>query len=594
MNEALERLLVTIEGSSELLRQELKKGGVEVGTFARQTNQQLGGVQQGFNKLGSGLRSALAAFGVGFGVAQIVRFTSGAIQAADAVGEMARAADVGAERFQRLQIVFDQNGVGANEFGSAMSTLNTRLGQFIHTGGGPAKAALDQLGLSQRVLNGEIGDSEALFAAIVKAFEGVTSSAERAAIAAALFGREAGAKMQDTLAKGTQALEAAAAAANNVFTDDQVQKADALSDAIKRLTTSVGVGLKGAFVDFAAQLGTAFGVDELQNMEKSIEARLYELQLRENSLRPGTFTGTNEARHRILGGIAQEREAIRIEQLSAMPFVQLTPAQRAAMRGGWGDGFDEITARPALTAERRRAMGFRDMPRLPVDAGLEEMTVGARRIGSADEFGEQRRRLGMREMPDFRPMIQRTEEYAEAVDKARERQERLADAIAASFESRGMEALISGRPRDAIRGFAQDLAELVFRMAVLQPLAEKLAGTLSSIGAGSGGGGGGGFFANLFSGLKFAGGGRPPVGRASLVGEKGPELWVPDVPGRIYSHAQSVRMAGAGAGGPPIINQNFYNQIGLPPQWDAHLFVAGQAAARAAYDAVTNRLGGKR
>jgi hypothetical protein len=42
--------------------------------------------------------------------------------------------------------------------------------------------------------------------------------------------------------------------------------------------------------------------------------------------------------------------------------------------------------------------------------------------------------------------------------------------------------------------------------------------------------------------LKFAGGGRPPMGRASLVGEEGPELFVPDRPGTIYP-------SGTGPGG---------------------------------------------
>lgn len=54
--------------------------------------------------------------------------------------------------------------------------------------------------------------------------------------------------------------------------------------------------------------------------------------------------------------------------------------------------------------------------------------------------------------------------------------------------------------------------------------------------------GGGGFDAaatirdglsSILTGGRFAGGGRPPMGRVSLVGEKGSELFVPDVPGRI-------------------------------------------------------------
>ena len=40
-------------------------------------------------------------------------------------------------------------------------------------------------------------------------------------------------------------------------------------------------------------------------------------------------------------------------------------------------------------------------------------------------------------------------------------------------------------------------------------------------------------FVEPISGLKFADGGRPPVGRASIVGERGPELFVPDRAGTI-------------------------------------------------------------
>ena len=51
-------------------------------------------------------------------------------------------------------------------------------------------------------------------------------------------------------------------------------------------------------------------------------------------------------------------------------------------------------------------------------------------------------------------------------------------------------------------------------------------------------GGGGSKFLDLAPTLKFANGGRPPVGRASIVGERGPELFVPDRAGTIIpNHA---------------------------------------------------------
>lgn len=52
------------------------------------------------------------------------------------------------------------------------------------------------------------------------------------------------------------------------------------------------------------------------------------------------------------------------------------------------------------------------------------------------------------------------------------------------------------------------------------------------------------------SGFKFAQGGRPPIGRASLVGEKGPEMFVPDVAGRIIPNHE----LGGGAPNISVIN----------------------------------------
>ena len=80
-----------------------------------------------------------------------------------------------------------------------------------------------------------------------------------------------------------------------------------------------------------------------------------------------------------------------------------------------------------------------------------------------------------------------------------------------------------------------------------------ISGAFSGIFGGGGGGGlggmfsglfggGGGFLGGLFGGIGkifgFANGGRPPVGRPSIVGERGPELFVPDSAGTVVpNHA---------------------------------------------------------
>lgn len=60
-----------------------------------------------------------------------------------------------------------------------------------------------------------------------------------------------------------------------------------------------------------------------------------------------------------------------------------------------------------------------------------------------------------------------------------------------------------------------------------------LSGILGGLGGILGGGGIGGIFKKGKKLLGFADGGRPPLGVASLVGEEGPELFVPDTPGTI-------------------------------------------------------------
>jgi hypothetical protein len=98
---------------------------------------------------------------------------------------------------------------------------------------------------------------------------------------------------------------------------------------------------------------------------------------------------------------------------------------------------------------------------------------------------------------------------------------------------------------DFASSVVQDLlAELIqaqMQAIVMQPLLGALKG------------GGTGIFGSILGGigglLGFADGGRPPVRRPSVVGERGPELFVPDMPGTIIPNHKLSRAGAAGAGG---------------------------------------------
>ena len=168
--------------------------------------------------------------------------------------------------------------------------------------------------------------------------------------------------------------------------------------------------------------------------------------------------------------------------------------------------------------------------------------------------------------------------------------EDLAKSLGSSFES-AFEKIATGgsKASEILRGIAEDISRVMFRVLVVQPMAEKLAKSLreareskdsggssdwwsdiakallggadsgGGAGAGAGGGGGGdgfgtgGDFGNQDFGGFFAEGGDPPVGRPSIVGERGPEWFVPRTAGTILPN-DALGHKGGGWGAPIINN----------------------------------------
>lgn len=119
------------------------------------------------------------------------------------------------------------------------------------------------------------------------------------------------------------------------------------------------------------------------------------------------------------------------------------------------------------------------------------------------------------------------------LDRATEQMDRmkqLAAGVGDAFGSMFEKAIIEGgKFSDVLKGLANDIAALLIRSMITQPIANGITGALN------GTGGGGGLLAGIgkFFGGFFADGGNPPMGKVSVVGERGPELFVPKVPGTI-------------------------------------------------------------
>ena len=159
-------------------------------------------------------------------------------------------------------------------------------------------------------------------------------------------------------------------------------------------------------------------------------------------------------------------------------------------------------------------------------------------------------KTGLRRISDLEKQRDLARETAEAF---KQMQQTIATDIAD-----GIQGMIRGTStlNDVLRNVLDKLIDASFNMAFFGNMQGSLGGggglfgsVLGMFGGGKKGGGGSSFRTDLggmisapmldpIPGLKFANGGRPPVGRASIVGERGPELFVPDRAGTIIPNNQ--------------------------------------------------------
>ena len=134
-----------------------------------------------------------------------------------------------------------------------------------------------------------------------------------------------------------------------------------------------------------------------------------------------------------------------------------------------------------------------------------------------------------------------------------------------SFSNNFVRSLLDGQNAlSGFKDFAKDMVAQIIstfiRLKVIEPFMNALFSGFSGFSFGGFGGGGGGS-SNVP--MSFAaGGGRVGMGMPTLVGERGPELFVPDTSGVIRSHADTQSMMG---GSGIVINQSINFSTGIVP-----------------------------
>ena len=349
--------------------------------------------------------------------------------------------------------------------------------------------------------------------------------------------------------------------------------ANAITAANVKITAStVAVGLLSAAI---TAIPIALALVAFGNLAK----RLAEAKTAQDRMTEAIKSGNAET---IKAAIALEEETISIErnkaakmsllningklEASRKRLVKLREALEGATTGGDdGDGNGNGNGNNLLDLDGKR----KDMSQRMLDlnnqlraaqegeqarlAATLALMVRKQEIAESEMLPLERQNALNQAHSDFRREIfaidQRIADQAAADFNARmKHQDKLREAIAAqktqydelneTFRTGIVDSILDAV--DGTKSLADGLAGVLKQMARLI-LQQQLMNALSGLNIFGGGGGAGGGFGVTpkTSGMKFfANGGRPPVGRPSVVGERGPELFVPDRAGTIIpNHA---------------------------------------------------------
>ena len=549
-----------------------------------------------FNGLKSaigGLAKMAAGFALAFGAA-FIAITVKTMKSIDALGKMASKIGTTAGSLAKLQFAAEQTGVSAETMGMAMQRFTRRAAEAAR-GTGEAKGALKELNLNAKELLKMPLEDQVL--ALSKAFETVETPADKVRLAMKLFDSE-GVALVNTLSAGSDGLKAMFLDAEQlglVLSEDAVDGVEAANDSMNRL--------KKLFVGFSRQAVAAFA--------PAIDA--IALSLTELGLKAADGDVANIGQviaKSIVGGLVAVLEVMQ-EMMNA--FGEMAFEVRAIFRRFFPTKemeadkkkLDELMSMPlgkiaALSDEQKEALKNQvaDL-RASIDGEQGEFvpfdfsTLIAELLKVKDVIGNVKEAvepvidefvtLGERNW--FQTIISGALDFkdkvGEAFGKVRDNvfdfDKALESVVTGSVDAmvQGFSDMMTGAKsfsdamKDMAKSVIDSLMKLYIKYMIVQPL-----------------------FDMMFPGARTDGNTVPPKALGGpvqsstpyLVGERGPELFVPNAGGNIIPNNKM----GGGGGGGVIVNQTINVTTGIQSTVRAEIVQLMPQIAQAAKGAVAD------
>jgi hypothetical protein len=213
----------------------------------RQAEQRLQAIAGNVKSFALAAGAALA--GMGVAIVKIVNDV-------DALAKASKSVGIGVETFQGWEFAASQAGVSTEKFRAALSRANTAVGQAV-AGTGPAVDVFRRLNIAVKDAAGNVRSTEDVVRDIADRMAEIKTPAEQAAVASAVFGRQAGPVMALLLNQGNDALvryENQLRSAGGIVTERAAENAERLNDQMDQFTRIMSAQLANAVLENASAL----------------------------------------------------------------------------------------------------------------------------------------------------------------------------------------------------------------------------------------------------------------------------------------------------------------------------------------------------
>lgn len=527
---------------------------------------------------------------VGLTTGAMANLAKQAIRTANDLGDIANKLGISSSALQEFQFAANQSGVAAETLNMGLQRFGRRAAEAAN-GTGEAKGALKELGVQLRDTGGNLRSTEDLFSDALNALSKVPNELERNRLAFKLFDSEGVALVN--MAGNFETLREEARSLGIVLGEDTIANADNLQDKLDTLSQITSTRLAPALIDLGgtalveaaeAMAALAGWADRVYRSFADIESlSMRQLKAQINDLKELNKADDQRVIDAMEGGSRGQAQTIqktidnRLTQIEAMAerlaeveasLANRTPA--AAAPAGSGGGVPRTESEIAK-AEAKRLKGIearRDLAQRAHDDYLQasgqriraieeelaaDMAALSENLQAGEDYTEAK--INLEQTAALKIKKIRDEESSDLVDNIAEQEDAYKGLF--DFMERGFSDALATMLLDGELTF-KSLAESFLREFVQMGVSSLVTQGIGSLGKLFGAFAGTGT-AELLPGTNadqvFLGTGAMPTanggarvgGAPLLVGERGPELFIPSTSGFVANNNAMRQMSGSAA-----------------------------------------------